>query len=119
MNVADEFSWVNVYEYTDENEAYRLEKIFYYNKMRCQIRNESCSIWVPKKYEQLSRTVIDNALADNLDSGILYEYAPETPQDKVVIDHSYEVKIPKKFFWLVMLMTLAPALWIFAFSWFK
>ncbi len=76
-------------------------------------------LWTPFKYEELAKVVIVNALNNNLDSGIIYGQPPLTPQDKIVIDHSYEVRIPAKFFWLVMLITFSPMLYIFITQVFK
>ncbi len=148
MNLNNEFAWISIYDSTDKKQLCDLEKIFYYNKMYCQIRkfgdkfpcvfaddvstdgeknigkifdedSQVCySLWVPSKFEELSRIIVQNALDDNLDKGIIYEKEPETPQDKVRIDHSYEVHIPKKFFWIALAISLSPTLFVLVSRWF-
>ncbi len=104
MNVKNEFAWISLYTSDDEDEIYGLEQIFYKNKIPCQIRQKqiasdnSYSLFTPVKTQELAKVVLENALIGNLDNGIIYESPPEKPEDKVVIDHSYEVRIPRKFF---------------------
>ncbi len=111
MDVAREFSWIGVYQCDQCDIVYKLEKILYDNNIPCQVKADG--IWTPLKYEDVAKAVVINALNNNLDKGILYEQKPLTLQDKIVIDHSYEVKIPTKIFWLVMMITFSPMLYIF------
>ncbi len=125
MNVADEFSWVSIHISEDDKSMYELEKTLYNNKIPCQIReNKSASgnilysLFTTNKKKELAKVVIENALIGNLDTPIIYENPPLTPEDKVVIDHSYEVRIPKKYFWIGLVIAFFPFLLSIMSKWF-
>lgn len=109
MDVAREFSWISIYESESEDEVFELEKVFYTNKIPA--RSKECDsgycLTVPFKYEELCRVVMENALNNNLDTGVLREKPEESIEDKIVVDHSYESPVPKKFFWMVLGLIVA------------
>ncbi len=121
MDVKRVYSWNIIYQCVDSKQAYLLEKVLYKNNISSKIiekldenKNENImyEIHVPYVYDEISKIIIENALNNNLEKGIIYESEPIKPEDRVVIDHSYEVRIPRKYFWLVMAITLAPMLFV-------